>query len=107
MHSPLPWKIEERVSQGVFVIGNIPDGYDKTICTMRWTSGLGPVDLAKTDAEFIVRACNSHADLLETLEKLIEAVEYVPYDDLSEQTKPIQIERAAIRARQAIAKASN
>jgi hypothetical protein len=75
MHTPLPWKIEERVSQGIFIMGNIPDDYDKTVCVMQWTSPLVPRDIKMADAEFIVRAVNSYADLLKACEFFIEYLE--------------------------------
>ena len=64
-----------------------------------------PEDVAIANAEFIVRACNSHEDLLEALKNLQEGVlmnVIVENEDIWHR-----LNDARIKAAQAIAKAEN
>lgn len=56
-HCPTPWTVEER-EDGWYEIDH---------------SGMGGLEcrLSKEDAEFIVRACNSHEDLLEACKAIL------------------------------------
>ena len=90
MHTPLPWKAflswsgRPRIYAGEHRIGQCP------IHVNGKKEGIA-------NAEFIVRACNSHANLLEALETLVKCHEdggFVQPDD-----------DVIITAKQAIAKA--
>ena len=87
-HTPIPWRIE-RQSNGLYAV-----------CAdlAKRHGGSTPFSLATdirvANAEFIVRACNSHADLLEACKDLVIAAEETGYAGL-----------ALARAKAAIAKA--
>lgn len=89
-HTPIPWRIE-RQSNGLYAV-----------CAdlAKRHGGSTPFSLATdirvANAEFIVRACNSHADLLEALQRL----EVASPGDLEDPESP-----AWVFARAAIAKA--
>lgn len=76
-HTPTPW-YESQIADGTWVIGAGQD---------HWAE-----DLTQEDAEFIVRAVNSHELLLTALKCLVNG--YEPYSGCNLE-----------RARQAIAKA--
>ncbi len=64
-HTPTPWNNDGRV-----IFQNTTNGLTK----LRITEIQGHEDEAKADAEFIVRAVNSHEALLEVAKKLSETV---------------------------------
>jgi len=68
-HTPLPWHV-------VTIDGSIgsveaSDGSAVAQAQMRGTLRCPDNDERRANAEFIVRACNSHGDLLEALEMLM------------------------------------
>lgn len=70
-HTTLPW-----MAMGATVSRDIPGfGQLVPIAICRARSGGGPVTIPiamrNANAEFIVRACNSHADLLAALEEMV------------------------------------
>lgn len=98
-HSPLPWRIEKRGHSTTFV-------YDAT------GKALASVD--GDDTEFIVRAVNAHADMVEALEEMLEACaacfrvinEHCASDDMEKEFERSSIMPGfGVRAQQAIAKA--
>jgi len=72
-HTTTPWKQKEILSQGITIM---TEDEKYVICHMRWHDGLNPkvTEAIGADAEFITRACNSHYELVEMCEKIIELV---------------------------------
>ena len=70
IHSPLPWKIRGSDPKQVRNYTNIEDSEGNFMCNLfrRWIWK----DISRADAEFIVRACNSHYELVEALEEILE-----------------------------------
>lgn len=67
-HSPLPWVFKDRRTEGKRV--QVSTAYNHVgappqVCAM-WNSRM-----AAENAAFIVRACNSHYELIEALEHLV------------------------------------
>lgn len=62
-YSPLPWKVSERSAFDIKHTG-IVDDYDRVVCRMDF------LDEEQANAAYIVRAVNSHAELLEALKQL-------------------------------------
>ncbi len=63
-HTPTPWGFE-RSGPGTIEITATQEGHAHLSCI---AEVLGPVELnAEANADFIVRACNAHEDLLEAL----------------------------------------
>lgn len=89
-HTPGPWSFGEYT-------GSEDDCYIKGGETRILGAGK---KLTKNNAEFIVRACNSHYDLLEALEAMLTVEE----DLLAEDH---EIDDAVMKAKAAIAKAKN
>ena len=72
-HTPLPWKIAfVRPTPGSRLVHDwhIEDAAGKLVC---WVPEVGPAN-----AEFIVRACNSHEQLLEACKNLLTALDNCP-----------------------------
>lgn len=69
-HTPLPWivRLSPR-SDDCFVQGPMPDGmaYAPEIMGDDY-NGFGDNETKRADAEFIVRACNVHDDLVKALQ---------------------------------------
>jgi hypothetical protein len=75
-HSPLPWRVTQANEQsgirthGIETIGDGPDGLSMTIADLN-DDAFEHADIdsgaALRNAEFIVRACNSHYDLIRML----------------------------------------
>ncbi len=97
MHSPLPWKLIESVD----LDNRIRDATDYWICDVGYSHN----ETDTANAAFIVRACNSHADLLEALKRLIEADDSIPFDVWSEEARYHNLKSAFTHARKAIEKA--
>lgn len=69
IHTDLPWSVSEiRISKKKSMVA-IKNG-ESFICKMYEQTGL-----EKENAEFIVKACNSHQNLIETLKAAILRVE--------------------------------
>lgn len=101
-HTPGPWTVAKRNSKLVSLISANSEGGDAN----------GGVYVAKTqgpdsdaNAAFIIRACNSHYDLIEALREARAALHqhYVDWDGEPEDAVPLQDARAKCDA--AIAKA--
>ena len=98
-HTPTPWSV--RASRN-------DEGYGLLICDEDQTilagmdTWLGPTPEAEMEANaaFIVRACNSHAALVEALETLLNC------PDLNMDSLEIETEGAIDQARAAIARAT-
>jgi hypothetical protein len=79
-HTPTPW--------GFYNTGEVMKGYCQPFAisqelSANMVAGIfgdveGGEDTAKANAEFIVRACNSHYELLEALEIALDAVKKYP-----------------------------
>lgn len=63
-HSPLPW-----THSGIH-IASLSLGRDVLVASARYSSAT--FDEARANAEFIVRACNAHDDLLAACKKVVE-----------------------------------
>jgi len=70
-HTPVPWTVHPQYTdRSVFPIGTTePDG--SSIILAEVNSRGGTEENQRANAEFIVRACNSHADLLAALEECV------------------------------------
>ncbi len=69
-HTPLPWKPSDS-GTGIWSAGE-PLGKNKIICICSCDAVSRPKDENKANAAFITRACNSHYELLEALEAVLE-----------------------------------
>jgi len=73
-HTPLPWGVEEghiqRDSNGIRY-WQITDGQDAIACNQFCYAGNHPA-MNAANAAFIVRACNSHYQLVEALRGIID-----------------------------------
>lgn len=69
-HTPLPWKVYYAKNNGQVILGT----GEENGCAIQNHSGAfwRDDDEAKANAEFVVRACNSHYELLEALECLLD-----------------------------------
>jgi len=97
-HTPLPWVSKYvQVADKWEILGKEKDGSEKWIGVMIW--GSEPEDEANN--EFILRACNSHYELVEACKEAIDLLR-----DEWEGTSPNSIGNKTIRQlEQAIAKA--
>jgi hypothetical protein len=74
-HTPGPWKVfGVRRNQYLAVIDSIPDQDGKVIANCICHVAMTNPD-AQANAEFIVRACNAHDDLLEACEQALICIE--------------------------------
>lgn len=78
-HTPLPWERQstdcEGPDYGVSIIGSNLGGL--VAAALPWSTEIEDGDFSRVEAnaEFIVRACNSHYDLLEALQALVNSFE--------------------------------
>ena len=97
-HTKLPWAAN---------IGQQDDSFKFTVGPRHGDFFIDPVAVVnkQSDAEFIVRACNSHADLVEAITLLFEhcAMIHKYGGEISNQR---EADEAIAKARAAIAKAS-
>ena len=79
-HTELPWRIKEGFSS---IVG--PNN--------KWVAAVQPEELF--NAEFIVRACNSHYELLEAVQMTLDALNaQVPYSSVLKETLKKAIAKA-------------
>ena len=77
-HTPLPWEsqpLETGDDAGVSIIGSDLGGL---VCaSLPWPSEIDSGDYSRVEANaaFIVRACNSHYQLVDALREAIDAIE--------------------------------
>jgi hypothetical protein len=82
-HTPLPWKIlgeDKSVDDIPYIEISVDKDFGddfkkicKVDCTLDWETGdVLIADEDKSNAEFIVRACNSHYELISLVEKCIK-----------------------------------
>lgn len=81
-HSPLPWRVRDDYDH--VVTG--ADGRALMECWFRGHRYAGAASDAAANARFIVRACNSHADLLDAAEMLWIVLANVSGGDWTKQT---------------------
>lgn len=93
-HTPGPWIVNPFCAQ-VDSHAVDEDGDPIPVCQLLWPTDLRSEAETMANAAFIVRACNSHYELLEALEAMVS--EYVAGDHIKNL--------AAVAARAAIAKA--
>lgn len=65
-HTPLPWRLETHFPSGMHCV--VTEKGDVCAC--------GYKDKDKANAGFIVRACNSHYDLMDTLKAMVFGVKF-------------------------------
>lgn len=101
-HTPTPWRIVET-NLGLAIVGAdiedlaaLPQG--------KW--GPGSAEQKKANADFIVRACNAHDDLLAALETLLADAEAHAYARFGVDPGATDEPEANKIARAAIAKAT-
>jgi hypothetical protein len=96
-HTPLPWKASDS-GTGIWSAGE-PLGKNKIIAICSCDAVSRPKDENTANAAFILRACNSHYELLEALENLIRAIGFADINDpgisTDEALKAIQNARRA------------
>lgn len=96
-HTPLPWKASDS-GTGIWSAGE-PLGKNKIIAICSSDAVSRPKDENTANAAFILRACNSHYELLEALENLIKAIGFADINDpgisTDEALKAIQNARRA------------
>lgn len=64
-HTPLPWKVENGAGRGAWIMG-ADEGWSALVCGNN-------DETAIANKAFILRACNSHYELLEACRLLIGA----------------------------------
>lgn len=69
--TPTPWKID--INYDVFI--ETSDGLT-TICTV---GDPGRPEQGEHDAQFIIRACNAHEELVKALQECVEQLEMIPF----------------------------
>lgn len=84
-HTDLPWKYRSAATFEGFTIAN---SNDSTIAKLYVFS-----DNTEANAEFIVKACNCHYDLLTALDDCIEALAFLE-KRTSTKTNPPTLEKA-------------
>jgi len=72
-HTPLPWKPSDS-GIGIWSAGE-PLGKNKIISICSCDAVSRPKDENKANADFILRACNNHYELLQALETLLASLE--------------------------------
>ena len=78
--TPTPWHVEEQtnsVGQLLYFSVEHPDGpYRGTVCNVFPAEHIGGIteSEARANAAFIVRACNSHAALVEALGRCLDSM---------------------------------
>ena len=96
-HTPLPWKPSDS-GTGIWSSGE-SIGKNKIIAICSCDAVSRPKDENTANAAFILRACNSHYQLLEALGKLIKAIGFADINDpgisTDEALKAIQNARRA------------
>lgn len=60
-HTPLPWKAENGAGRGAWIMG-ADEGWSALVCGNN-------DETAIANKDFIVRACNSHYDILDCLKE--------------------------------------
>jgi hypothetical protein len=103
-HTPSPWRVVRNYHDRIYIVGPRNDG--KSTISDRICSVQQPRAGGGGNADFIVRACNAHEELLAALKALTDP----PYPDgfchkgICSEEKCTRCSRHA-RARAAIAKA--
>ncbi|MGA2607196.1 MAG: hypothetical protein ABSH01_07030 [Terriglobia bacterium] len=96
-HTPLPWKASDS-GTGIWSAGE-PLGKNKIIAICSCDAVSRPKDENTANAAFILRACNSHYELMEALEHLVKAIGFADINDpgisTDEALKAIQNVRRA------------
>lgn len=103
-HTPLPWKVREHNNQKRYI--DAENGL--TIADALMHSSLGNQDNHKANAEFIVKAVNSHYELVEALKLAFKRIKECRELDNGENiTTPIDniLSNVEIRIEQALLKA--
>lgn len=70
-HTPTPWKIDTALDGKPIIFADADGGH--VVCQMAYERGendYGAFTNHEINAEFIVRACNSHDDLVAALEQI-------------------------------------
>jgi hypothetical protein len=78
-HTALPWKGTDS-GTGIFSAGE-PLGKNKIIAICTCDAVSRPKGENIANADFILRACNGHYQLLEALENLIKAIGFADIND--------------------------
>lgn len=92
-HTPTPWVLEDRRKRG--------EGFSIKSPTAHYSSCLVAHYIGENDANFIVRACNAHDDLVAALKDIATSDVYLS-DDGKAHVMPNRIQEIA---KQALAKA--
>jgi hypothetical protein len=82
-HTPIPWAIKAAVNGIDHDFGIFREGHAGVLaeCFEEFEArGLRQPEIALANAEFIVRACNSHEDLLKAAKGAIQVLEEVGED---------------------------
>lgn len=103
-HAPLPWLVEHSATSGFRIVHGEPrpEGYRDAI-DLSW-GHMAPSPEARANVDFIIRACNSHYDLLESLKRLV-SVPRKPTEWAKFLAWKIEIQAAFDQARRTIGKA--
>lgn len=92
-HTPLPW----RVFNGETIVGNDDKLLD-------YSNNDSSVEIAEgvycENAEFIVRACNSHYELFDALDRILDEIDGIAFGNIREFSQHV-----LIKAKAAIVKA--
>jgi len=106
-HTPLPWSVDKATGN---ILGIVEGASRPIVCTMPvWWAGQEPgrhvsQDLQEANADFIVKACNNHKELLAALQAMTSAFDA---DDITRTFFTGEQFYACKQALEAIAKATN
>lgn len=76
-HTPTPWEIGHQLGDGFSIVHEVAPNCGRLVClaTAHNVGGWGDLRLndetAKANRDFIIKACNEHANLLAALETLL------------------------------------
>jgi hypothetical protein len=96
-HTPGPWRTT-KMGASIYAPseGVRGDERERVVC---WLSGSAPPAERKATADFIVRACNAHDDLLALLGEQGEAMNRCPSNDLNYAGRSWEMRARALLAR--------
>lgn len=95
-HTPTPWKIEESCGD-IISIG----GISSTASANDDTDLRCWLDVTRSDAEFVVRACNAHEELISALRETLDAL----YNETDGEKDSEWIKEVKLNAKKALEKA--
>ncbi len=79
-HTPLPWKVKYYHTYGEEVMIDVSTSGGRIATVTLWAAACGVKDIAGANADLIVRACNSHYELLEACQAVLATIKETALD---------------------------